>query len=127
MKVGRQLCVQPRFASRGHEPFPPKDRAMIHYTCDRCKRSLSGDDLRYVVKLEVYASMDPQEGIDDEGDRDHLLELHEILERVDDCENEMLGDDIYQARRFDLCTDCHRKFLKAPLGRETLTVDFSNN
>ena len=100
---------------------------MIHYTCDRCKCLLDGEDLRYVVKLEVYASMDPQEGVEDEGDRDHLLELHEIFERGDDADNDLLGDDVYSARRFDLCPSCHRQFVASPLGREARTVDFSQN
>jgi len=49
----------------------------------RSRHLLDPEDLRYVVKLEVYASMDPQEGVEDEGDRDHLLEVHELLERGD--------------------------------------------
>ena len=35
---------------------------MIHYTCDRCKRTINPEnELRYVVRLEVYASLDPIE------------------------------------------------------------------
>ncbi len=61
---------------------------MIHYTCDRCKRTINSEnELRYVVRLEVYASLDP---IEDElhDDRDHLQEIQEILERLDDTQNE---------------------------------------
>ena len=54
---------------------------MLHYSCDLCKRPLdSENDLRYVVKVEVYAAFDPLE-IDD--DSDNLQEIHEILERLD--------------------------------------------
>lgn len=89
---------------------------MIQYSCDLCKRPLdSEDDLRYVVKMEIYAAFDPVE-IDD--DADNLQEIHEILERMDDVGNEQLGDDVYQQLRFDLCPECRKKFLKNPLGRK---------
>jgi hypothetical protein len=59
---------------------------MIHYTCDRCKRVIDPEqELRYVVRMEIEAVMDPvydQEPLDD---RDHLLEIDEILERTDEC------------------------------------------
>ena len=93
---------------------------MIHYTCDRCRRVLDpAEALRYVVKMEVYAVMD---AVDDENapedDRDHLLEVHEILERADDDINLNLDDKIYQKKHYDLCPQCHRKFLKNPIAKE---------
>ncbi len=58
---------------------------MIHYSCDRCKRTIDPEvDLRYVVKLETYAAMEPIEVADFEDDRDHLMEVQEILERLED-------------------------------------------
>lgn len=101
---------------------------MIHYTCDLCKRPLDPQhDLRYVVKMEVYASLDPQEdGIDD--DHDHLQEIQDILERMEDAEDERIGDDVYQQMRFDLCSECRKRFLRNPLGSVAPTqFDFSEN
>ncbi|MEX0714874.1 MAG: hypothetical protein WD847_11335 [Pirellulales bacterium] len=99
---------------------------MIHYSCDLCKRTLDPeDDLRYVVKLEVYAAFDPLEV---EEDNDNLQEIHEILERMDDASSEEIGDDVYQQLRFDLCPECRKKFLKNPLGRKPIEhFDFSKN
>ncbi|HVA49560.1 MAG TPA: hypothetical protein VNH11_24550 [Pirellulales bacterium] len=99
---------------------------MIQYSCDLCKRPLdSEDDLRYVVKMEVYAAFDPVE-IDD--DTDNLHEIHEILERIDDIGSEQVGDDVYQQLRFDLCPECRKKFLRNPLGRKLIEqFDFSQN
>ena len=60
---------------------------MIHYTCDCCKRSIDPErELRYVVRVEVYAAID---NVDDDGDdeRDHLQEIQDILERLDDAED----------------------------------------
>lgn len=102
---------------------------MIHYSCDLCKRPLDPeDDLRYVVKLEVYAAFDPLQMDEGDDDRDNLQELHEILERIDDAASSQLGDDVYQSMRFDLCPECRKKFLKNPLGRKpTEQFDFSQN
>ena len=54
---------------------------MIHFSCDLCKRPLDPeDDLRYVVKLEVYAAFDPLQIDDKNDDRDSLQDLHDLLE-----------------------------------------------
>jgi hypothetical protein len=101
---------------------------MIHFTCDRCKREIDSEsELRYVVRLEVQAMLEPSE-MEVEDDRDHLLEIQEILERLDDEEDENIGEDVYQRRRFDLCPKCYRKFMKNPLGREAAPqLNFSKN
>ena len=59
---------------------------MIHYSCDRCGRPIDpSEDLRYVVRLEIEAVMEPLDGeVVDDDDRDHLMELHEILDHADD-------------------------------------------
>ena len=102
---------------------------MIHYTCDRCKRVLdSAEDLRYVVKVEVYPVMDSGGGEPIADDRDHLLEIHEVLECSDADSDPYVSDKVYQKRRFDLCPQCHRKFIDDPLGREHAAhVGFSPN
>lgn len=102
---------------------------MIHFSCDRCKRVLDpDDDLRYVVKLEVQAAMEPLDMEEPDDDRDHLLEIHEIIERMEDSDSDLIGDDVYHRRRYDLCPECYRKFMKNPLGREPVTqLEFSQN
>jgi hypothetical protein len=101
---------------------------MIRYSCDLCKRDLDPEeDLRYVVKMEVYAAFDPVI-TDEEDDRDHLQEIQDILERIEDSENEYVGDDVYRQIRYDLCPECHRRFLRNPLGQEIAkAVSFSEN
>ncbi len=102
---------------------------MIHYSCDRCKRILDPqEDLRYVVRLEVYAAMEPIDADDAEDERDNLLEIHEILERSEADDSELIGPDVYQKRRFDLCPSCYRKFIKNPLASEPAAhFTFSSN
>jgi hypothetical protein len=105
-----------------------KDRGMIHFSCDRCKRVLGSDELRYVVRLEVQAMVDPVDGEESDDERDHLLELHEILERLDEEDVDYTGEDVYQRHRYDLCPDCHHKFMSNPVGHEAPAhLGFSQN
>jgi hypothetical protein len=100
---------------------------MIHYTCDCCKRVLDPEDLRYVVKMEVYAAFDPSAMNELDDDRDHLQEIQELLQRSDVADPQISGD-VYEQLRFDLCTDCRKKFVKNPLGRSaSKQFDFSKN
>ena len=72
---------------------------MLHYTCDCCKRPIDPEqELRYVVRVEVYAALDPmQDESDDE--HDHLQEIQDILDRLDDVDDERISDDVYQQKR----------------------------
>jgi len=102
---------------------------MIRYCCDLCKRELDPEeDLHFVVKIEAYAAFDPMVADEDGDDRNHLQEIQDILEQLDDAETEYLDTDVYQQFRFDLCAECHKKFMKNPLGRETAKqFHFSQN
>lgn len=102
---------------------------MIHFSCDRCRRVIdTEEELRYVVRLEVQAAMDCGLDAEVDEDRDHLLELDEILERLDDAQSEAICDEVYQRNRFDLCAGCYREFIKNPLGRERpASLNFSQN
>jgi hypothetical protein len=92
---------------------------MIHYSCDRCKRVIEPEqDLRYVVRIEIEAAMDPLHEGEVQDDRDHLMEIDEILERVDASESPDIGDEIFERKRYDLCPQCFRKFIQNPVGRE---------
>lgn len=101
---------------------------MIHYSCDRCKRLIeTEDELRYVLRLEVQATFGDHESTD-YSEPDHLLEIDEILERQDDDADPMIDEEVYSRKRFDLCSDCCRAFLRNPLGRATTKpVGFSDN
>jgi hypothetical protein len=100
---------------------------MIHYHCDFCKRSLDSEDLRYVVRMEVYAALDNTEA-DIDNDRDHLQEIEDFLEELDASGELPPGDEVYQQLRFDLCAECRKKFLSDPLGRRIAQhLDFSQN
>lgn len=90
---------------------------MIHYSCDCCKRKLDPDDLRYVVKMEVFAAFDPIAMDEMDDDRDHLQEIQEILQRSEETAESEVGNDVYEQLRFDLCPECRKKFVNNPVGR----------
>jgi hypothetical protein len=101
---------------------------MIHYTCDSCKRPIDSEhELRYVVRVEVYPALDATEDAGDD-ERDHLQEIQDILERLDDVDDAQLGDDVYHQARYDLCGECRNLYVKNPLARSSLqAVGFSQN
>lgn len=101
---------------------------MIHYTCDRCKRQINiADQTRYIVQIDIQTASDhPIEDLED--DVDHLAELHQMLEGI--AESEIDGESCESSHhgRYDLCPECHRQFMKNPLGRDAmLALGFSNN
>lgn len=105
-----------------------KGNIVIHYTCDRCAKMIDPDlDLRYVVRIEIQASMECDNACDEQDD-DHLLDLEEILERLEDEESPNISEDVYQRRKFDLCSACYHEYKKNPLARENqLHFGFSQN
>src|SRR5690349_6959717 len=98
-----ERCQHCLHQSSRHLVTIPGAVIMIHFTCDRCKRVIDSEqELRYIVRMEIEAVMDPIHDDEPQDDRDHLHEIDEILERIDGCEDDALGDDIYHKRRYDL-------------------------
>ena len=101
---------------------------MIHYTCDRCKRQINTvDQTRYVVQIDIQTATE-QLKPDLEEDIDQLTELHQMLEGMTDPEIDDDDPESSHHGRYDLCPECHRQFLRNPLGRDAvLALGFSNN
>ncbi|MFM7033766.1 MAG: hypothetical protein ACKOYJ_01025 [Planctomycetia bacterium] len=107
---------------------------MLHYSCDVCKRPIDTQmDVRHVVKIEVFQAVEDctQSGCcgnERTDDANHLEEMQEMLERLDDHDCAGLLDDATVAMRFDLCDTCRQRFLRNPLGMKTgKAVGFSQN
>lgn len=105
---------------------------MLHYSCDICKRPITvGSDVRHVVKIEVFPAVDEavcgSSGMAGQHDADHLDEVQELLERLDDDELADIEDDT-RSLRFDLCDACRQRFVKNPLGLKSgKQFNFSQN
>jgi hypothetical protein len=85
-------------------------------------------EVRHTVKIEVQSVIEPLVTEEIEEDRDHLLEIHEMLESMDWDDEQPGGDEDHRTLCFDLCSDCFRKYIQDPLGAEApLHVGFSHN
>ncbi len=95
---------------------------MIRYNCDMCGKSIdSEEDIRYVVKIEVYATCESMEG-DCDFDEE-LIDDYEEEEEDDEVENfdpDDIEDVEYKTFRFDLCSKCHSKYLQDPLSIQSI-------
>ena len=102
---------------------------MLHVTCDLCGKELRpGEDHRYVVKIEAYAAHDPAEITEADLDEDHMEAVSQLLRDMEDNLESAALAEPYKNFRYDLCPECHKKFLRDPLGRENAQkFDFSEN
>jgi hypothetical protein len=102
---------------------------MLHISCDLCGKQIASlDNLRYVVKIEVFAAHDPAELTEADLDEDHLEAVSQILRDADHLADPDETSPAYKSIRFDLCAECHKKFIRDPLGREAAqNFDFSEN
>ena len=102
---------------------------MVHFTCDLCGKDLTdAGNPRFVVKIEAYAGFDPTQITEDDLDDDHMEAVAQLLQRDEEMSAKDFDAQIRKGFRFDLCSCCHGKFLKDPLGRESIRAfDFSKN
>jgi len=102
---------------------------MLHFTCDMCgKDLLVSEEVRYVVKMEVYAAYDPMEITEEDLEKDHMEEISQLIEEMEDMDPQELEEGVYKSFRFDLCPSCQKKFVKRPLTKASETrLGFSNN
>ena len=101
---------------------------MVHFSCDLCGQDVHPTkDQRYVVKVEGYPVDDQSLLSDDDLDEDHFEQVSELLQEIDHSDHLELDDDC-KTFRFDLCSECYKKFLRDPLGKEMVhRFDFSEN
>ncbi len=103
---------------------------MVHFTCDLCGKDLTAaGDPRYVVKIAAYAGFDPNQIAEEDLDDDHMEAISELLRRE---EAEGASPDLdapaFKGFRFDLCPECHGRFIKDPLNRGLhKLMNFSEN
>jgi hypothetical protein len=102
---------------------------MLHISCDLCGKQIAPlDSLRYVVKMEVFAAHDPAELTEEDLDQDHLEAVSQLLRESEHLADPDESAPAYKNIRFDLCPECHKKFLRDPLGKEAAQkFDFSEN
>jgi hypothetical protein len=102
---------------------------MLHVTCDLCGKKLRpAEDHHYVVKIEAFAARDPAELTEEDLDEDHMEAVSKLLQDMEANSGEIEVPAPCRNFRFDLCSDCHGKFVRDPLGREhDHKLHFSSN
>ena len=84
--------------------------------CDRCGEGLLLEsDVRYVVRIEVFAAYDPLELSREDLDRDHAGEMKALLERMKTMSADDLQSQVYRKFQYDLCPSCQRVYLGDPM------------
>ena len=105
---------------------------MVHFTCDLCGKDLThGRDSRYVVKIAAYAGFDPNQITEDDLEDDHMEAVADLL-RHEEMDGGPSSHDLdaptFKGFRYDLCPECHSRFLKDPLNRDPIRMlNFSEN
>lgn len=90
-------------------------------SCDRCDKSLLIDeDVRYEVRIIVQAAYDPMEITSEQLAQTSPVDWKNLIECLEKMTEEEMQDEVYRELRFDLCPDCQKDYLKAPLPQKTL-------
>ena len=90
------------------------------------KALLDNEDVRYVVKIEVYAAYESSDLPDDYDDIDAVEDMLDTGDDSDAAAGD--DDDSFSTLRFDLCPECHKRYLEDPLFRKAnRRIGFSDN
>ncbi len=102
---------------------------MIHHSCDRCQRLIGSDELRFIVRVEMQAAVEPPSSGLLTHSKSQLNELQEILEDLDPKDYEDIGLQALSLRQFDLCRECHTEYVSDPIGKDnrSMVLGFSKN
>jgi hypothetical protein len=102
---------------------------MLHVTCDLCGKKLAaGEDHHFVVKIETFAAHDPAEITEADLDEDHMEAVSELLRDLEENCEEVEVAPPRKHYRYDLCSECHTRFMRDPLGKEVAQkFHFSKN
>lgn len=103
---------------------------MRHFSCDLCGKSLtSGEDTRYVVRIEAFPAPESPLLTESDLDRDPVEEMADLLEELEQSDRDTSPmTPVCRKMEFDLCPGCYARYLADPLGREPARkLDFSSN
>ena len=88
----------------------------IRYRCDGCGTDLRRDSSdHYIVKIEAFAAAGKLEFTSQDLERDHEAEIRRVIAELEERSPDAIEDEVYRSLRYDLCPDCHRRFLDTPL------------
>jgi hypothetical protein len=100
---------------------------MVLISCDLCGKEILPElSQYYVVRMEVLAK-GQTELTDDDLSSDNLQAVSQLLTALEADGMTYHEAPVRQVLKFDLCAGCRNKFVKDPLNRESMSLDFSAN
>jgi len=104
---------------------------MRHFSCDLCGKDLTIAEVRFVLRMEVYAAMrhdDEATTTPDDDATDAMAELLDAAETDSESDLDLPSASKTQTMEYDLCPGCRVRFAADPLGRDQLRkLRFSQN
>src|SRR3954468_17538734 len=98
-----------RGAPVGSAPLPYIRRffpSMLHITCDVCGKELRPGEDHYVVKIEVFATLDPAQLTEADLEQDHMEAVSQLLREQEETDDPGELEPASRTLRFDLCPGC---------------------
>ncbi|MFO0814776.1 MAG: hypothetical protein U0796_16275 [Gemmatales bacterium] len=100
---------------------------MVLISCDLCGKEIIPElSQYYVVRMEVLAR-GQSELTDEDLSVDNLQAVSSLLQTLENEGMSFHDAPARQVMKFDLCSNCRTKFVKDPLNREAMSLDFSTN
>lgn len=100
---------------------------MVLISCDLCGKEILPElSQYYVLRMEVTAKGN-SELTEDDLSQDNLEAVSQLLQALEDDGTTYHEAPPRQVMKFDLCPGCRTKFVKDPLNRESMSLDFSSN
>jgi len=106
VQLGKEICKSKYNCSL----CPLKElKEIIKYICDACGQKLSTTDVRYILKIELYAA--PEIVITEEDlKKDHSKEIERLIEQLKDVDAKKLEEEVYVNYQLHLCKKCRDTF-----------------
>jgi len=90
---------------------------MIRFCCDGCGKMMQANDAdRHIVRIEAFAAAEGLAISKEQLKSDHRAQIRQIIGQLEKADPDQVEDQVYRSFRFDLCTNCHQRYLRQPLG-----------
>lgn len=96
---------------------------MKYYSCDMCGARIEQNELRYVIKMSMFAAYDAMQIELSDLDKDYEEEIHRLIKKMEHMDPKQLEEDVHKQFVFDVCRRCQQHILKNPLGSRSKVSD----
>lgn len=99
---------------------------MKHYICDICGVRIGRNDLRYVLKMNIFAAYDTMEIDPCDLEKDYEEEIKRLVADMKRMDPKQLEEDVFKHLNFDLCRACQQRFITNPLPHSSAADEWSS-